>query len=71
MNTATTVVIGDTTYGYDAEGLLMWVRVGAEPIPIAGGKPQPEVPPECWHQQTEWDAERGHAATQAACRGQR
>ena len=67
---ASTVTMGSLTYGYSETGQLLWVASAGDEIQVAGGKPPPEVPWECWHRSEPWDAERAHAATLAACRGQ-
>lgn len=60
--TGSTVTMDGFVYEYDGYGFV--VSCEKEPEP-------PEVPPECWHRAEPWDAERAHAATLAACRGQR
>lgn len=56
---SSTVTVDGFVYEYDAFGMV----VSCE------REPEPTLPPEVWHT-VAWDAERAHAATLMACRGQ-
>jgi hypothetical protein len=62
MTAASTVSYDGMTYGLDEMGQVKWATYTPQ-------EERPEIPPECWQTQA-FDAERAHAATLAACRGQ-